>query len=79
MEIATNAPGLQVYTSNFLDGTLHGKGGAKYERYGGVCLETQSFPDGPNRGATSRYPSGVIRPGEVYRSTTIYQFTWSME
>ena len=84
MEIATTAPGLQVYTSNFLDGSHRGKEGAAYARYGGVCLEAESFPDGPNRGGQTRttgdhassYPSGVIRVGEVYRSTTVYQFSW---
>lgn len=75
MEIATNAPGLQLYTSNFLDGTLRGtKDGALYEKYAGVCLETQSFPDGPNR-VPGAYPTGVLRPGEEYRHVTSYKFS----
>ena len=88
MEIRTTAPGLQLYTSNFLDGTLaNTKDGATYEKYAGVCLETQSFPDGPNRevplaeqpmgkkGPYQPYPTGVLRPGEVYRHKTVYRFS----
>ena len=87
MEVSTNAPGLQLYTSNFLDGTLRGtKDGATYPKYAGVCLETQSFPDGPNRALAglgggdvlpegSAYPTGILRPGEEYRHTTVYRFS----
>lgn len=90
MEVLTTAPGLQLYTSNFLDGSLSAKGGARYDKYAGVCLETQSFPDGPNKqgarvrvrgraeaaaGQPESYPSGVLRPGETYRHTTIYRFS----
>ena len=84
MEIRTTAPGLQLYTSNFLDGTLKGtKDGARYAKYAGVCLETQSFPDGPNHDVPSEskapsrntWPTGVLRPGEQYRHTTVYRFS----
>ena len=77
MEILTNAPGLQLYTSNFLDGSLRGtKDGAAYHKYAGVCLETQSWPDGPNR-KPGTYPTGVLRPGEEYRHVTTYRFSAS--
>ena len=84
MEIRTTAPGLQLYTSNFLDGTLRDtKDGARYAKYAGVCLETQSFPDGPNHDVPSEskapsrntWPTGVLRPGEQYRHTTVYRFS----
>ena len=75
MEVSTTAPGLQLYTSNFLDGTLRAaqKDGAAYAKYAGVCLETQTFPDGPNR-ADDAYPTGILRPGETYRHLTVYRF-----
>lgn len=73
MEVLTTAPGLQLYTSNFLDGSLAGKGGARYERYGGVCLETQNLPDAVNQAPP--FPSAVLRPGEVYRHSTVYRFS----
>ena len=69
--VKTTAPGLQLYTGNFLDGTLVGKGGRPYVHRGGLCLETQHFPDSPNQPA---FPSTVLRPGETYRQVTEYQF-----
>uniref|UniRef100_A0A7S2DPN4 Aldose 1-epimerase n=1 Tax=Haptolina brevifila TaxID=156173 RepID=A0A7S2DPN4_9EUKA len=79
MEILTNAPGLQLYTSNFLDGTGEpGKGGVRYQHYGGVCLETQSFPDGVHHqpgGGRTQFPTGILRPGQTYRHVTIYRFS----
>ena len=78
MAIATNAPGVQLYTSNFLDGSLAGKGGARYRKYAGVCLETQSFPDAIHHLPTEErggFPSPVLRPGETYKHTTIYTFS----
>jgi len=71
MEVLTTEPGVQVYAGNFLDGSLRGKGGRAYPRRAGLCLETQHFPDSPNR---PEFPSTVLRPGERYRSTTIYRF-----
>ncbi|MEV6795667.1 aldose epimerase family protein [Streptomyces sp. NPDC051320] len=71
MEVWTTEPGLQVYTGNGLDGTLSGPAGKPYERHGAVCLETQHFPDSPNR---PEYPSSVLRPGEVFRSSTEFRF-----
>lgn len=69
--VKTTAPGLQVYTGNFLDGTLVGKSGRPYVHRGGFCLETQHFPDSPNQPS---FPSTVLRPGETYGQVTEYQF-----
>src|SRR2546425_2992676 len=69
--IATNEPGLQFYAGNFLDGTITGKAGHVYKRHGGFCLETQPFPDSPNH---PRFPSTILRPGEEYRSRTVFRF-----
>ena len=72
MEVYTTEPGLQFYTGNFLDGTLTGKGGVMYKRRSGLALETQHFPDSPNH---PTFPSTILRPGEQYRSRSIYKFT----
>ena len=71
LKVYTDQPGLQFYSGNFLDGTLHGKGGAVYPLYGAFCLETQHFPDSPNQ---PTFPSTVLRPGETFRSITTYAF-----
>jgi aldose 1-epimerase len=71
MEVLTTEPGLQVYTGGGLDGTIAGRGGRVYPRRGGLCLETQRFPDSPNQPA---FPGARLDPGEVYRSATIYRF-----
>jgi aldose 1-epimerase len=71
LEIHTTEPGIQFYSGNMLDGSLTGKGGARYTRNSGLCLETQHFPDSPNQ---PQFPSTVLRPGETYRQTTIFQF-----
>ena len=70
MEVLTTQPGIQMYTGNFLDGSIQGNGG-KYNKNGALCLETQHFPDSPNR---PNFPSTVLRPGETYRQTTVYRF-----
>jgi aldose 1-epimerase len=72
MEISTVEPGIQFYSGNFLDGTIAGKGGRIYGRHWGFCLETQHFPDSPNRPA---FPSTVLRPGETYKTTTTHKFS----
>ncbi|MFH8384357.1 aldose epimerase family protein [Kitasatospora sp. NPDC018058] len=72
VECLTTEPGLQVYTGNHFDGSLTGRSGRPYRAYAGVALETQHFPDSPNR---PEYPSTVLRPGEQYRSTTVYCFS----
>jgi aldose 1-epimerase len=71
MEVATTEPGLQFYAGNFLDGTLSGKGGAKYGHRSGFCLETQHFPDTPNQDS---FPTTELRPGEEYSSRTVFRF-----
>ncbi len=72
LTIFTDQPGLQFYTGNFLDGSRKGKDGIAYQRRTGLCLETQAFPDTPNK---PQFPSITLRPGQVYRQTTIYQFS----
>jgi aldose 1-epimerase len=72
MEVLTDQPGLQFYSGNFLNGTIAGKGGVIYKHRSALCLETQHFPDSPNK---PDFPSVTLRPGEVYRQTTIYKFS----
>jgi aldose 1-epimerase len=72
LEVLTTQPGIQFYTGNFLDGSLAGKGGRAYHKHHGFCLETQHFPDSPNQ---PDFPSTVLRPGEVYRQTTIFRLS----
>jgi aldose 1-epimerase len=72
MEIHTDQPGIQFYGGNFLDGTVAGKKGVKYQFRTGLCLETEGFPDAPNQ---PKFPSTVLRPGETYRHTLIHRFT----
>lgn len=72
MEVITTEPGVQVYTGNWLDGTLKGKSGKLYHKRGAVCLETQHFPDSPNH---SHFPSTTLNPQETYSSMTIYRFS----
>jgi aldose 1-epimerase len=74
MEISTTEPGLQFYSGNFLDGTVTGKGGKVYQKHAGFCLETQHFPDSPNK---PHFPSTILRPGESYKSLTIHKFSAS--
>ena len=71
MEVYTDQPGVQFYTGNFLDGTITGKKGKVYKQYYGFCFETQKFPDSPNQ---PTFPNSVLKPGETYKSTTIYKF-----
>jgi aldose 1-epimerase len=72
MEVFTTEPGVQFYTGNFLDGTITGKNGNVYDYRHGFCLETQHFPDSPNK---ANFPSAVLEPGQQYQSTTIYKFS----
>ena len=71
MEVATTEPGVQFYSSNKLDGSMSGKGGRVYGARSGFCLETQHFPDSPNK---PHFPSTVLRPGQEYKSTTVFTF-----
>ncbi len=71
MEVMTTEPAVQLWTANSLDGTLPGKGGQPIVRHGGFCLETQHYPDSPNR---PEFPSTVLKAGSTYRSSTVYRF-----
>lgn len=71
LDVLTTEPALQFYSGNFLDGSLAGKKGRVYPWRGGFCLETQHFPDSPNQPS---FPSTILRPGEILRSTTVYRF-----
>lgn len=72
MEVHTTEPGVQFYTGNHLDDSLAAKGGKPYGKHSGFCLETQHYPDSPNR---PEFPSTVLRPGEEYNSKTVYTFS----
>jgi aldose 1-epimerase len=74
LEVHTTEPGLQFYSGNFLPGTTVGKAGRTYPHRGGLCLETQHFPDAVNRPA---FPSVVLQPGQAYRSRTVFAFSTS--
>jgi len=74
MKVFTDQPGLQLYTANFLDGSLTGKSGRPYARQSALCVETQHFPDSPNQ---PQFPNTILRRGETYQSRTTYQFSVS--
>jgi aldose 1-epimerase len=71
LDVLTTQPGLQFYSGNFLDGTITGKGGHVYGHRTGFCLETQHFPDSPNHPS---FPSTILRPGQEFRSRTVFAF-----
>ena len=71
MEIYTDQPAIQLYTGNFLDGTVVGKGGKAYQKHCAFCLETQHFPDSPNH---LNFPSTILEPGQKYRTLTVHKF-----
>jgi len=71
LDIYTTEPGLQFYSGNFLDGSITGKGGSVYRFRYGLALETQHYPDSPNH---ANFPSTILRPGQEYRSRTVFQF-----
>ncbi len=73
MDVYTTEPGIQFYSGNFLDGTLKNtRGGARYVKHAGLCLETQHFPDSPNQPS---FPNTILRPGETYQQMTVYKFS----
>ncbi len=72
LSVYTDEPGIQVYSGNFLDGTVKGKKGIVYQQRTGICLETQKYPDTPNK---PEWPSAVLRPGETYHSHCIFAFS----
>jgi aldose 1-epimerase len=71
LDISTTEPAIQFYAGNFLDGTLTGKGGAVYKHRTGFCLETQHYPDSPNK---PKFPTTTLRPGAEYHTTTVFTF-----
>lgn len=71
LDVYTTEPGLQFYSGNFLDGSITGKGGRVYRFRYGFCLETQHYPDSPNHPS---FPSTILRPGDQYRSRTVFKF-----
>ncbi len=72
LQVFTTEPGVQLYSGNFLDGTVTGKDGIVYGQRMGLCLETQHFPDSPNQ---KEFPSVILNPGDTYNSQTVYQFS----
>ena len=72
MRVLTTEPAIQLYTGNFLDGSIKGKGGVRYQRRSALCLETQHFPDSPNH---PNFPSTELKPGEKLHSATVYSFS----
>ena len=75
LEVFTNEPGIQFYTGNFLNGTVPGKGGVMLNQHAGFCLETQKFPDTPNKSHLPGWPSATLLPGETYHSHCVYKFS----
>ncbi len=72
LEVLTTQPGIQFYSGNFLDGTIHGKGSKVYGHRSAFCLETQHFPDSPNH---PKFPTTELKPGQTYRETTVFRFS----
>lgn len=72
LEVYTNEPGIQVYTGNFLAGTVKGKKGIAYGKQAACCLETQKYPDTPNK---PQWPSAILEPGQQYNSHCVFKFS----
>ena len=72
LQVLTDQPGIQFYSSNFLDGTITGKDGKVYNRRFALCLETQHFPDSPNH---PKFPTTELKPGQKFHTTTIFRFS----
>ncbi len=72
MEVSTTEPGIQFYSGNFLDGTIHGKGGKVYQHRAALCLETQHYPDSPNH---PQFPTTELKPGQKFHSITVFKFS----
>ena len=75
LEVLTTQPGLQFYTGNQLDGSIHGKGGAVYRQHAAFCMETQHFPDSPNQ---PKFPTTELKPGRRYHEITVFKFTTAL-
>jgi aldose 1-epimerase len=71
LDVYTTEPGIQIYTGNFLDGTITGKDGKTYVHRGAFTVETQHYPDSPNQPS---FPSTILRPGQTYQSRTVFKF-----
>ena len=71
MDVYTDQPGVQLYTGNFLNGSISSKQGLKYDKRSGFCLETQHFPDSPNK---KLFPNVYLKPAEVFKSKTVFKF-----
>jgi len=76
MALQSDQPGVQFYGGNFLDGTATGKGGVKYAHRTACCLETQAFPDSPNKQDNPAFPNCILKPGETYTHTMVSKFSW---
>ena len=72
LKVYTTEPGVQLYTGNHLDGSFHGPDGEAYDKNDGFCLETQHYPNSPNQ---DDFPSTTLRPGQTYRTSTVFEFT----
>jgi aldose 1-epimerase len=72
LQVLTTEPGIQFYTSNFLDGSIKGKGGVSYGKHAALCLETQHFPDSPNH---PDFPTTELKPGRKYHTVTVFKFS----
>lgn len=75
MEILTDQPGIQVYTGNYLDGSVTGKGGTAYAKQAAICLETQKYPDSIHHAGQADWPAVRLDPGQTYRHTMVHRFT----
>ena len=76
LTVWTTEPGVQFYGGNFLDGETTGKSGVKYGHRTACCLETQVFPDSPNKQDNPAFPSCILKPGETYTHTMVSKFSW---
>lgn len=74
LEVLTNEPGIQFYSGNFLDGSFKGKAGKTIRQHAAMCLETQKFPDTPNKSNLEGWPDALLSPGELYKSHCVYRF-----
>ena len=74
LEVHTTAPGVQLYTGNYLDGSFRGKGGKAYQKHAGFCLETQHYPDSINKEGQPGWHSIILRPGQTYRHVLVFKF-----
>ena len=75
LDVYTNEPGIQIYTGNFLDGTTNGKDGKSINQRTAICLETQKYPDTPNKSHLEGWPSATLEPGQKYYSHCVYKFS----